>query len=323
MKEKLILLLFLFSFVQLSTLKHSEEIWDKFCEYAQKDDKIYLESQNYFIFDETNYTKLHVNSSKMKSLYQLQKDYYTKHDAKNYIFLIDELGSETIESFSDSLYDLISKNFSISLANSVITVIPINDRLIRIKIGTSLNYKYDDYYVDQTIIDLRPYMSSKDYYGGCVKLMKDLELYYLKTYDDSGSDYDYDSGSSSSKSSKAGSIVGTIFTIIFLIALCVLVVYCCRKGYCESTGSSSSYINYDSGYSYDTGYHHHHHTPHVHVSTGGWHSGGHSSGGGGHRSGGGGHSSGGGGHKSGGGGGGHRSGGGGGGHHSGGRTGGW
>ena len=310
MKEKLILLLFLFSFVQLSTLKHSEEIWDKFYEYVQKGEKIYLESQNYFIFDETNYTKLHVNNSKMKSLYQLQKDYYKKHDAKNYIFLIDELGSEEIESFSDSLYNLISTNFSISLANSVITLIPINDRLIRIKIGTSLNYKYDDYYVDETINDLRPYMSSQDYYGGCVKLMKDLEYYYLKTHDDSGSDYDYDD-SSKSKSSKSGSVVGTIFTIIFLIALCVLVVYCCRKGYCESTGSSSSYINYDSGYGYDTGYHHHHHTPHVHVSTGGWHSGGHSSGG---------HSSG--GHRSGGGGGGHRSGGGGG-HHSGGRTGGW
>lgn len=34
MKENLILLLFLFSFVKLADLKHSEEIWDKFLEYA-------------------------------------------------------------------------------------------------------------------------------------------------------------------------------------------------------------------------------------------------------------------------------------------------
>ena len=283
MNEKLILLLLLFSFVQLSTLKHSEEIWDKFYEYVQKGEKIYLESKNYFIFDETNYTNLHVNSTKMKTLYNLQKNFYNKHIVKNYIFLIDELGSETIDSFTNSLYNLISKNFSLTLSSSVIIVIPISDRLIRIKPGYSTNYNYDDYYIDIIISNLRPYMTSKDYYSGCVKLMQDLEYYYgmkytnydnnKNDYDSSGTDYD---------------TIKTILGVIFVIAVLIIVAYCRSKGNCQDVGSSSSYIDFNVGSSS------HHHTSH---SSGG--------------------------HRSGGGGGGHRSGGGGGGHHSGGRTGGW
>ena len=270
MNEKLILLLLLFSFAQLSTLKHSEEIWDKFYEYLQGGEKIYLESQDYFIFDESNYTKLHVNSTKMKSLYKLQKDFYNKHITNNYIFLIDELGSETIESFTNSLYNLISKNFSLTLSYSVIIVIPITDRLIRIQPGSLTNLRYDDYYIDKIISNLRSYMTSKDYYGGCVKLMKDLETYYGMEHT---SDNDNDDSSGFDFST-----LKTILIVIFAIAFLLIGAYCRYKGNCENVGSSSSYIDFNVGSSS------HHHTSH---RSGGHRSGG---GGGGHRSGGGHHS---------------------------------
>ena len=52
MNEKLILLFLLLSFVKLSTVKHSEEIWQKFQQYSEEG-QILVESRDYFIFDES------------------------------------------------------------------------------------------------------------------------------------------------------------------------------------------------------------------------------------------------------------------------------
>ena len=276
MNEKLILLLFLFSFVQLETASYSEVLWSKFLEYVNGGEKIYLASPFYFIFDESNYTNYHVNHTKMQALYDLQKNYYIKRGIRNYIFLFDTTGSQKIESFAKDISKYIAKEFSQDLSNSVITLIPIQDRLIRIELGASTNSKYVDENLDIIINNLGPYMRSEDYYGACKKLMNDLESYYGKEYKGGGSS----SGSSSSSSSfgsKILSVFKIILIIIVILGICVLSIYCSKNGYCETSGYSSSYVEYGSGG------HHHHHSPHFHSGGGGHRSGG---GGGGHHSGG-------------------------------------
>lgn len=260
MNEKLILILFLFSFVNLSGLKHSDEIWEKFKDY-QNQGKAKIESTDYFIFDESNYLSDDINSSKMISFYTLQYNYFYNYGIKNYFFVIDTLDYESLETFTDNLYTYISKEITYSLSNSVIIVIAILDKKIRIKTGTQSNAKYADEYIDTIINNIGPYMRSSNYYGGCVNIIQDLEKYYGK---------EYQSGSSGTSIS---TIFIAIFVIIGIIAFCCLICYCNSKGYCETSGSS--YHSY--------GHHHHHH----YHSSGGHRSGG---GGGGHRSGGGHHS---------------------------------
>ena len=181
MNEKLILLFLLLSFVKLSTVKHSEEIWQKFQQYSEEG-QLLVESRDYFIFDESDYLS-DVNNAKLTNLYRLQKDFYYKYGIKNYIFFIDYLGDETIESFTDDLFYFIDREFSPNMANSMITVIPIKDRLIRIQLGTKTNYKYDDRALDIIISNLGPYLRAGDFYGGVKELLNGFKYYYMRSFD--------------------------------------------------------------------------------------------------------------------------------------------
>ena len=291
MKTKIIIVLsILFSFVKLGTIKPSEDIWQKVKSYWQQG-LMCNESKFYFVFDEYNYTKFNLSSKEMIELQKKQEEIYEQYRIRNYIFAIKTLDTsiESIEKAADSLSTYIQNDFKVDMSNSVIALIVMDLQKVRIRIGSSLNYKITDSEAQKIISNMGTNMRAKNYYKAFYNIITDIKNYYLN-----------EGSSSSSSSSKAtdstgSSVISTILTIIVIIGIaasCVLYIYCRRKGYCE-TSRSSSYYSYSEPTYHHGPPHHHHGPPHHHFG------GGHSSGGG-HRSGGGGHSSGGGGGHSGG-----------------------
>ena len=140
MNTKLFLLLFLLSFVDIASIKHSEQIWKKFMKLIEEK-KILLESKFYFLYDETNILS-DENNIKIKNINTLQKNFYSRHDVKNYIFLIDSLGGDSIEDLTTDLSHFIGDDLVRDLADSIFTVISIKNKLIKIQLGPRTYLKY-------------------------------------------------------------------------------------------------------------------------------------------------------------------------------------
>ena len=173
MNEKLFLLLFLLSFVDIASIKHSEQIWKKFMKLIEEK-KISLESKFYFLYDETNI----LSDEKMKNINTLQKYFYSRHDVKNYIFLIDTLSGDSIDDLTLDLSHFIGDDLVRDLADSIFTVISIRNKLIKIQLGPRTYLKYHRGALDVIIPNLNPYLKDGDFYELCNKLMEYLEIYY-------------------------------------------------------------------------------------------------------------------------------------------------
>ena len=281
------IILLIFFLADGSELRPSDEIWDKVKEYSAQG-KMLNESKFYFVFDELNKTKLDIRNSKMSVLSNRQKEIYINYGLRNYAFIVQSLNGETIEMYTDNLFNYIKRELSPSLGNSIITCISIDDRLIRIKLGDESKMKYTDNNVDNMISNLGKKMRNDDFYGALIQLVNDIENYYGKQ--------DYNGGSNNSGEADDSYLVTIAFIFVVVIVIIALVL-CKRRGW-SGSGGSYYYHSYDgASYSY------HHGGGGPRIGGGGHHGGGHHGGGGGHHSGGGG--------------------GGGGGGHSGGRTGGW
>ena len=66
---------------------------------------VYPDDKNYFIFDESNYTALDINGTKMEALYKKQKDLYETYNIPNYIYAVDNQ-DENIESITNATSNL-------------------------------------------------------------------------------------------------------------------------------------------------------------------------------------------------------------------------
>lgn len=231
MKCKLIIL-FLFSFIKSSSFSSSAEIWNKVQE-SIKNRTMLLQNKGYFIFDESNYTKLNINDTKMQILYKMQERLYKDYGIANYIFVVDSLSEsyDTIKEAANKLYYYISYDFKINITNSVISLLSINSRRIRIKLGSLTQQKISDSNAQSIINDLKPYLRSKDYYHALMTIIEDINFYY-----------NYQ-----------------IYYIIVIVSLCIssgggICYFCYLCDACESNGSGGRY-SYSGGYDggYDSG----------------------------------------------------------------------
>ena len=289
MKIELIIL-FLISFVESSTYSPSKEIWNKTLSAIKNGEIALPESKGYFIFDEKNYLKEEINSTKMLDLYEKQEQLYVNDGILNYFFLVENIDedSEDLETCADNIIKYINKEFLFTLKKSIIVLFSITSKRLRIQPGTELSSKFSENVCDQMIKNLGSYMRSTDYYNALVQVIKDADSYYNKRTPDPDPDTNSGSGSGSSLS------IGNILTIIIILIILVLAVIYKRKH-----GSTSVSYDYTTTSHYSPPSHYHpprHHSPPRHHGGGGHSSGGRSGGGrsGGGRSGGGGGKSGGG-----------------------------
>lgn len=225
MKSKLIVV-FLFSFINSSSFYSSNEIWNKALGYI-KEGTMLLQNKGYFIFDESNYTKLNLNDTKMQFLYKRLERLFIEYGIANYIFILDSLSESTqlIKFTGDDLRFHISKDFKIDISNSVITIFSMNTRRIGISLGFETKQKITDSNAESIIDDLGPYLRSKDYYNALIKLIDDINFYYNFK----------------------------IFHTIIIISLCISFggVFCYFKYLHDDCNSSGSFYSggYDSGFS--------------------------------------------------------------------------
>ena len=120
MKLKLIIV-FLFSFVRPRTDKPSTWIWEEASNAIKNELMIVPEDKTRFIFDQKNYLKEEINSTKMEMLYEKQDNVYNKTGIQNYIFFVDNIdeNEEDLETCAKTIGNYISYDFNIPVEKSI------------------------------------------------------------------------------------------------------------------------------------------------------------------------------------------------------------
>ena len=173
--------IFLFlSLLNLFISLPSDDIWKKLTIYINNNQIILNDKKTHFIYDESNYTKLDINSDKMNYLYQKQEEIFSKYNISNYIFITDNL-NENLESIKNATFNLcryLSNYFSINMAESVVALFSIETRRVRIRTGEITKESITDDEASEMINNLGSYLREKKYYEAWIKLIENIDYYY-------------------------------------------------------------------------------------------------------------------------------------------------
>ena len=179
MNSKLIVFLFIFQINLLATFP-SDDIWNKIKKYINQGKMIVNKNKTHFIFDETNYTKLDINSTKMQDLYKRQEQIFQETKMANYIIIVDNL-DESIESINKAegrLERHIEKEFKFKWNRIFIIFISVKSRRITIKIGNRYYREGFTIFKYWKILNqLKSYFKQKQYYEAWMYL---LDEFYSK-----------------------------------------------------------------------------------------------------------------------------------------------
>ena len=175
-------ILLLFTLFSLFICLPSDDIWNSLISKINDRKIILNDKKTHFIYDESNYTKLDINSTKMNYLYQKQEDIFSKYNISNYIFIVDHL-NENLESIEDATFNLcryLSNYFNISMAESVVALFSMETRRVRIRTGEITKESITDDEAEKMIDNLGSYLRGQKYYEAWIKLIEDIDYYYNK-----------------------------------------------------------------------------------------------------------------------------------------------
>ena len=169
----------LLSLLSLFICLPSDDIWKKLNIYINNSQIILNDKKTHFIYDESNYTKLDINSDKMNYLYQKQEEIFSKYNISNYIFIVDNL-NENLESIEDATFNLcryLSNYFNISMAESVVALFSMKTRRVRIRTGEITKESITDDEANEMISHLGSYLREEQYYEAWIRLIEDIDYY--------------------------------------------------------------------------------------------------------------------------------------------------
>ena len=152
----------------------SDEIWNKTKNYINQGKIILNINKTHFIFDELNYTKLDINSTKMHALYKRQEKIYKEYNITTYIFIVDDLDKAelVLDQAVQNLKNHLEKDFKINIKNSIIILISVKSRIVILsdfpRLGKSL---YGRGFFQ---IYLQVYFSKKQYYEALNSILEKL-----------------------------------------------------------------------------------------------------------------------------------------------------
>ena len=174
---------FFFLFISLIKIFYflpSDLIWKKTQLYMENG-KMLVKNRNFFIFDESNYTALDINSPIMNKLYQKQENFFQKYNISNYIFIVDNLDEkqESIESATFNLCKYLCNNYSINMNRSTVALFSIKSRRVRLRSGDKIKHELNNDRLKKIIDNLVPYLKNEKYYKAWNKLIDDLKFYYV------------------------------------------------------------------------------------------------------------------------------------------------
>ena len=180
MKVIIINIIFLLSLVNLFKCLPSDNIWYQLKTSIEENKIILNDNNGHFIYDESNYTGLPLNSTKMEILYQKQEELFFKYNLANYIFIVDNLDEklESIEDAADNLSRYLDNIFKIDMTQSVIALFSMKTKRVRIRTGKITKEKILDYEASSIINNLGPYMRNEQYYDAWIKLIENIDEYY-------------------------------------------------------------------------------------------------------------------------------------------------
>ena len=226
----LCLLLILFLELNLHRALPSDEIWNKtqiYIKEGKMNAPIYLQ---YFIFDESNYTALDINSEKMNYLYLKQFE-LSCYGILNYIFIVDELNQsiEPLANVTHNLAAILNKQHFINKDYALILFISNNTLQFRIRTGAKIKKDYSDYILEKMSANLWPFLHIKDYYNACISFINNsISVVYKNNYNI----YEYNTtytGYSSNKTNKIVAYIPIIFAILSLVIIFLIRYCCCKK----------------------------------------------------------------------------------------------
>ena len=244
----MIYLVCIFICFNLYSLLPSDDIWNKTLQYMEEGKMKFPEDKNYFIFDESNYTALDINGSKMEALYQKQKDLYEKYKTPNYIFAVDNQNEnlENRDNATTNLAEHLKSEFNVDKDNAVIGFFSIGTNESRIRAGSILRKTFTDEIGSLILKDLQSNLRDNDYYGAWDKLLdyvtafknpfKFFNISIPSNFSNSSNSSDsfptvrptYP-GKSSKKKSKNWIIIIPIAIVVILFGGIVFCIYRCIK----------------------------------------------------------------------------------------------
>mgnify|MGYP002625159324 CR=1 FL=1 len=225
----MLFLLFIFLQINLYSLSPSDTIWKKTLEYITKGRIKVPEGRNFFVFDESNYTSLDINSDKMKILYQKQNELFAKYGIPNYIFAVDNHNenSELLTVATHNLAAHLNTEFGIDKNKAIIGYLSIQTRRIKIRTGETIRKNITDLDAENMINNLKSYLQKENYYEAWIKFINDIN-YYRDDIKSNNSNYII-KPRSSSKKFKTIYIVLIIIGSIFGLVLVIFICYICSK----------------------------------------------------------------------------------------------
>ena len=171
----------IFLLINLCNLLPSDNIWNKTLQYMDEGKMKYPDDKNYFIFDESNYTALDINGTKMEALFEKQKYLYEKYKIPNYIFAVDKQ-DENIESNANATHNLaalLKSEFNIDIDNTIIGFFSIETRQQRIRTGSLLKRIITDRIAALILQDLQNNLRANNYYGTWDRLLDNVISYKI------------------------------------------------------------------------------------------------------------------------------------------------
>ena len=166
---------FIISFFYLLNSLPSEDIWKQVIN--RKSNNTLINNNNYFIYQENDFCKKY--SEDMKKLNEKQKFFFAKWETPNYIFVVNNF-DENLESIEDGVFHLnqyLYKEFKVKMENSIITLISIKTRRIKIKMGEITKNIITDNNAENIIASLKDLFLQKDYYKTILKYYDNLDKY--------------------------------------------------------------------------------------------------------------------------------------------------
>ena len=170
-----------FSFlIYLLICKPSDEIWKEIVHSIEKGKINTPKVKNFFFFDEKNYTKLDINSKKMKYLYDYQDMLYKKYNLSSYIIIVDYLDEkkEAIEKCAINIGDNIHKKYNIDVSNAVLAFFSMRSRRVTIRTGKVAKNHVSNSRLRGIIKGIGNKMRKERYYSALIQILEEIEINY-------------------------------------------------------------------------------------------------------------------------------------------------
>ena len=236
MKRFFLILIGLFS-IYSTTVYHSDEIWNKVIEH-KANGKMILNNTHYFIFDEDNtYLKFTADSQELIVLNKEQKKIYDNYKLSTFIFFVATIDKdEGIDNTAQRLYNKIKSEFYVDISTSMIALVAIESRELKVAIGPSIKNLITSTDANAIINDVKPYLKEKNYYRVAKDLIEDFNYYYklrINSQQSKGTNYDHYYSSSYGKDFDYSILFGLIGIVVFFIVIFILYIKCCPDAKCE------------------------------------------------------------------------------------------